>query len=151
MNSTTQQIFIDLKGHWSLNRELVDLNTGVKHSASGHAVFTKNKANVLAYEETGVLSLPENSANLNFTRKYIYELKDNAIHIILDDGINRGDLFQKLIPTEDNKVFKGSEHLCVNDIYNGTYHFINENEFSIEYSKIGPRMNVEIRTVYRKK
>ncbi|MBN2790714.1 MAG: hypothetical protein JXR69_11035 [Candidatus Delongbacteria bacterium] len=149
--SYIKDIFENLEGSWTLNREFVDLDTGVKHSASGNAVFKKNKANILAYEETGVLSLPENSANLNFTRKYLYELKDNAIHIILDDGINRGDLFQKLIPTEDERVFKGTEHLCVNDTYNGTYHFINENEFSIEIIKKGPRMNVEIKTSYRKK
>ncbi|MCK4979069.1 MAG: hypothetical protein KAS62_01675 [Candidatus Delongbacteria bacterium] len=147
-------MFKSLESDWELTREFLNLETNTKDFATGNALFTKlNKIdqNLLSYEESGTLTLTDNSTKINFNRKYIYELKDNKINIILNDGINKGQLFQTLIPTDNGCSFVGTEHICINDKYNGKYIFINKNEFSIEIIKKGPRSNLRIMTRFNRR
>ena len=100
MHKNIKDIFESLESNWELTREFLNLETNTKTFATGFASFTKlNKLdqNLLSYEEKGTLTLADNSTKIKFTRKYIYQLKDNKINIILNDGINKGQLFQTLI------------------------------------------------------
>lgn len=148
--NTIKEIFKNLEGHWSLNREIVDIMANSLTHAMGKVVFIKGKemdSNILNYVETGVLLINE-SKKINFTKKYIYQLTNDAIHIILDDGVTKGELFQTLIHLGDTCSFVGTEHICKNDKHNGKYHFTNEHEFSIEYVVKGPNMNFQIKSIY---
>lgn len=116
-----------------------------------HLLFLdKTDYNSLHYEETGVLCLSNSSKKINFTRKYIYQLKDDTIHILLNDGVTKGELFQSLIPLDDGNSFVGTEHICRLDVHNGKYFFKNEFSFDTEYTVKGLDSNLEIKSIYSK-
>lgn len=148
-----KEIFNGLEGNWLFDRKIKNLTTNTLDFANGKASFTfldKNDYNSLYYEETGVLSLSSSSKKINFTRKYIYQLKDDTIDILLNDGVTKGELFQSLIPLDDGNSFVGTEHVCRLDLHNGKYFFKNESSFDTEYTVKGSNSNLEIKSVYTK-
>jgi hypothetical protein len=147
-----RNIFENLKGNWNIKRVINDLNLNKSNFANGIASFTQSKFDIdsLNYIENGKLVLSEENKTINFTRKYIYRIEDNIINIILDDGLTKGKLFQSLISNNDECVLKGSEHICKLDRHNGSYFFIDETNFYIEYTINGPTTNMLIRTDYIK-
>lgn len=148
-----KEIFNSLEGNWLFDREIKNLTNDTLDFANGKASFIfleKTDYNSLYYEETGILSLSNSSKKINFTRKYIYQLKDDTIHILLNDGVTKGDLFQSLIPLNNGCDFIGTEHICRTDIHNGNYFFENEFTFYTEYSIKGSNSDLEIKSTYSK-
>lgn len=157
MNNTTNattEIFKNLEGTWSFSRIIRDRKANTEHYAVGEVVFSReelDKKNTLHYKEMGKVNLSEINKELEFNRKYIYELRNDEIHIIFNDGISKGKLYQKLIPEEDSfGRFIGTDHLCVRDNYEGRYSFPNDQEFSILYFVKGPEKNMQIETKFEK-
>lgn len=147
------QIFTSLNGEWKLERQIVDVNTKASHQATGIARFTwanPTEKTTYAYKETGKLELEHGGHSIQFNRRYIYQLKEDAIHIILDDGVTKGKLFQTLIPQKTDCGFVGSEHVCRADKHNGEYQFINENSFKTAFTIKGPKNHVQIKTTFTK-
>ncbi|MGB0868894.1 MAG: DUF6314 family protein [Flavobacteriales bacterium] len=149
MIKNQKTIFENLKGVWSFNREIIDLNSNEINKATGKVIFTQINANKLHYLEEGQLLIVRNDAKLNFKREYLYELKEEQIHIILNDGLTKGDLFQKLFLSENNNML-GTEHMCNLDSHNGRYHFTNKHEFYTEFTIVGPKVNQVIKTTFSK-
>lgn len=147
-----KKIFENFKGNWIIKRLINDLHLNKSNYANGIASFTQsnNEIDCLNYIENGKLLLNEGNRSINFTRKYIYKIADNRIDIILDDGVTKGKLFQSLFFENDDEVLKGTEHICKLDKHNGTYIFIDEDNFYIEYTVNGPKINLFIRTEYSK-
>ncbi len=145
-----RNIFENLKGDWIIKRVINDLNLNKSNYANGIASFTQSNHEIdsLNYIENGKLFLSEDNKPINFTRKYIYKIEDDIINIILDDGVTKGKLFQSLIFNTDEHMLKGSEHICKLDKHNGSYFFIDETNFYIEYTINGPTTNLFIRTDY---
>jgi hypothetical protein len=147
-----KKIFENLKGDWIIKRVINDLNLNKSNYANGIVSFTQsnNEIDSLNYIENGKLLLNEGNKSINFTRKYIYKIEENRINIILDDGVTKGELFQSHFFENNEDVLKGSEHICKLDKHNGTYIFIDESNFYIEYTVNGPKTNLFIKTEYSK-
>ena len=147
-----KKVFENFKGDWIIKRLIKDLHLNKSSQANGIASFTQSNSEIdcLNYIENGKLLLSEENKSINFTRKYIYKIADIRIDIILDDGVTKGELFQSLFFENDEEIVKGSEHICKLDKHNGTYTFIDENNFNIEYTVNGPKTNLLIRTEYSK-
>lgn len=145
------EIFNNLEGKWALNREITDSKKNAVYLAQGMAIFKKNlKPEILYYVENGHVQIKESSNPLKFSRKYIYKLNQDSIDIYLDDGPTKGKLFQRIEINNLNENFIGSEHLCRLDKHNGTYHFIDEFNFRIKYTVVGPNTNLFIKTIFSK-
>lgn len=154
MNKSTRDIFENLRGDWILNRTIEDLNLNEINTAIGMASFSHSDVddiNSLQYNETGKLLLKERGKSISFTRKYIYKIVEDRINIILDDGVTKGELFQTIMFENDENELKGSEHICKLDRHNGKYFFVDDINFYIEYTINGPKINLLIKTDYRKK
>ncbi|WP_027003090.1 DUF6314 family protein [Hugenholtzia roseola] len=153
MDKRARNIFENLKGDWTLNRIIKDLNLNEINTASGVASFSQSsldEIDSLYYVENGKLLLKKINKLINFTREYIYKIVDNQIDIILNDGVTKGNLFQTLIFENNEHELKGSEHICKLDRHNGKYYFIDKFNFYIEYTVNGPKTNLLIRTNYSK-
>lgn len=154
LSTQAKHIFQNLEGTWAFSRIIKDRLALAEHYAVGEAVFLKegNKNPViLLYHEKGKVNLSDLEKELGFERKYIFKLKNDEIHIIFNDGISKGKLYQKLIPEGDSSGrYIGTEHLCVRDNYEGRYAFPNDQEFSILYFIKGPKKNMEIETRFEK-
>ncbi|WP_291724989.1 DUF6314 family protein [Bernardetia sp.] len=147
-----KEIFDNLVGNWSFERKIYDRKTQNLDTARGNASFVVSKAetNKLFYQEKGILLLAKSSKQINFQRKYVYFLENNAIHIFLDDGVTKGKLFQTLIPLESENSFIGTEHICRLDRHNGKYFFKDKSSFTTEYTITGKDSNIEIQSIYLK-
>lgn len=80
---SAKEIFDNLVGSWSFERRIYDKKAQTLDSAKGDASFvvSKEDINKLLYQEKGVLFLSKSSKQINFKRKYVYHLKNDAIHI----------------------------------------------------------------------
>jgi len=147
MQSAAQHIFNHLTGSWHFQRKIKDIYKATTVHAQGKAnfyVISSDEPKRLQYEERGKLFLPKKLQPVSFTRRYVYELIGDIIHIWLDDGMTSGDLFQSLIPQEKIGHFIGTAHLCRLDIHKGKYFFSSESSFDIAYEIEGPQTHLEI-------
>ncbi|WP_196892197.1 DUF6314 family protein [Aureivirga marina] len=150
MNRDSKEIFESLKGEWAFERKIYNVTTKTTVLASGNASFTliSEAPNCLDYVEIGLITLQENLRNINFSKKYIYKLFEDQIEIVLNDGVTKGELFQVLLPSEEENLFHGTEHICRLDTHNGRYYFKDNSSFKTEFSVIGPNTNMKITSVY---
>ncbi len=150
--ANARHIFNNLEGTWRFARTLSDHAAEMFFTASGEAVFEKMEGenDQLFYRENGVLNLCGNRKEIAFRRNYIFRLVDEMIQIFFDDGISKRKLYQTLLPQNEEGLYVGTEHHCVEDTYHGQYVFQKEDEFSIVYMVYGPKKNLEIKSIFKK-
>ena len=153
MITDTQEIFGHLIGNWTFERQIHDQNLGAVHQATGRVTFStleNQDPNALLYSEEGIVTMADDKAKANFKREYIYQLFNDEIHIMLNDGVTKGQLFQTLIPSGNEDHFIGTEHICRLDRHNGKYAFISPSAFLTEFTVIGPDTNLRIESAFKK-
>ncbi len=153
MITNTQAIFGHLIGNWTFERQIHDQNLGAIHQAIGRVTFCtieNQNPNTLLYNEEGTVTMGNDKAKANFKREYIYQLFNDEIHIILNDGVTKGQLFQTLIPSRNEDHFIGTEHICKLDRHNGKYAFLSPSAFRTEFTVIGPNTNLRIESEFKK-
>ena len=151
------KIFNNLEGKWILERIIHNMNTSEWNYVKGKACFfsetnVTNKGNVLRYNEEGFLYLTRSKKTLSFNKKYRYRCLNDTIEIFFDDGLTKGQLFQKMIPDhmQERYSLTGSEYICKLDRYNASYYFKNAQEFETYYTIVGKQKNYKINSSYRK-
>lgn len=113
---------------------------------AGRALFARQSDDHLHYAETGILTTDE-GAVLEPSRSYDYYYRHDAIVVTYADGPQKGSLFLELPITCS---VSAARHLCGEDLYEARYHFMNAQQFSIEFSVSGPRKNYLHRTDFSK-
>ncbi len=149
MESDIKKIFSNLEGDWKLSREIINNNENHTLNAKGIACFIRD-LETFFYEEKGEVLLNDNSKRIKFNRKYIYKLCGEYIDIILNDGLTKGELFQRLYFSDVTSEFEGSEHICRLDKHNGKHIFIDDFSFKTRYTVKGPNTDLIIETLFIK-
>ena len=142
-----RDLYVRLRHDWNFSRTIEDRFNNRILRANGQASFQDtNNQNILIYRETGSFFDPIENAN-QFFRSYRYIFKDDKIDIFFADGPSTGQIFHSLY-SKQNPYFTSNTHLCGDDIYDGLYHFNNDNALVIHYKATGPHKNYEIVTDY---
>lgn len=144
---TAKNIFVNLIGVWNFSRSIKDYLNKAEISATGIVEFTSINLNKTLYKEEG--SLLMNGKKISFTRKYYYCLEEGLIKIYFADGVNYGSLFHTLdINFKELPAMAKGRHLCINDLYQGVFHFYHENKFKNSFKIKGPHKDQLIDTVF---
>lgn len=156
-----------LNNKWLFNRTIQHHNNSNNIiNVYGNAIWSilntnnnDNNAIDLLYREDGVMKLNNNNNDIKVHQQYIYNINHNNNNITIyftdiNDNTKRGNLFHELIfdntSNNNNNIYKStSNHLCIQDYYNGKYIFdtIN-NTISIEYNVNGPNKDYTSITKY---
>lgn len=147
------KIFNSLEGSWQLERAIP--NQGL---VKGEASFTPyqqevKSGTVLHYEEKGILTLTDKK-EFNFSREYFYHFNNDQISVFFVEDDKPGKLFHILKFSqrfkETDLMRASARHHCRDDIYDATYLFQNENQFTLSYRVYGPTKNYSSETVFQK-
>ena len=143
------KIFNSLAGHWQLERRIP--NQGL---VKGQACFSNYKeSSTLHYQETGILTL-EDKKEFNFSREYFYYYENEQISVFFVENARPGKLFHTL---EFSPRFKDADpiracarHHCRHDIYDATYSFQDDKQFTVSYRVHGPTKNYSSATIFQR-
>lgn len=150
MDSKSVLVFDTFIGWWDFERTIMDYTSGSQIKANGSVEFTKLSDNRLMYHERGTLLL--GNKEISFSRKYYYCLEPNHISIYFADGVNYGQLFQALVVDfEQSPAMAQAEHLCINDMYRGTFLFYNGGRFKNTFRIKGPNKDQLIDSTFTKR
>lgn len=142
-----KKIFFSLQGQWSLER-----TTNGHGKMQGMASFLPLEGHhlVLFYKEEGEHIL-ENGTSVSFFRENIYCLNQDYLDVYFAHNRKRGAFFHRLFFSKNPKdCLAHGEHLCGQDLYEGTYQFIDPNRFTILYRIKGPQKNMQICTLFQR-
>jgi hypothetical protein len=146
---SAKNVFINLMGAWNFSRSINDYQNKTEIPATGIVEFTSINENKSLYKEEGSLLI--NGKKISFTRKYYYCLAEELIKIYFADGANYGSLFQTLdINFKEIPAMAKGSHLCINDLYQGVFHFYHENKFKNSFKIKGPHKDQLIDTVFER-
>jgi hypothetical protein len=143
--SSAKQVFSLLQGVWRFTRSVVNKAPLQEYDGTGYAVFSllSGSANELKYHERVILKNLYTKQTVKGYQTYRYLYNSDLDEII--KYLENGKLFYKLnISGLDCLGY----HLCVKDDHKATYHFNNDNKFSLQYKVIGPKNNYSISTEY---
>lgn len=168
--SNVKQIFDSLPGIWRLTRETLTplkqwQNSGAECiKANGFAVFIPNDTdpNLLIYTEKVTINSDDNAMNgMQAKQKYKYRYDKSAQTLtkyFYDDrlfyemkiGANPSDSEGRTEAIASNELRFCGSHLCVQDTYEASYVFRNDDRFELNYSVKGPKKCYRIITQYEK-
>lgn len=132
-------IFRSLGGVWRFTRQIKGCG-----KMSGTATFIQKSPNLLLYREDGLLKLNDGPVFESY-RNYIYELKNDKITALFEDG----RFFHEL--EFDGGVVARGHHECGLDLYRASYHFETPNAFSLQWAVTGPKKDYTILTNFEKR
>ncbi len=146
INEVSQIIFPQLPGNWSFLR---NFSTG--DHVVGKACFKETAPNLLHYQEQGVLI--HQGGQFTVYRDYFYSFDrlSNEINVYFARNQQPDDLLHTLFFQEAiNPIIAAGRHLCKNDCYEVSYHFLSEYRFEVIYRVKGPRKDYVSTTQYSK-
>lgn len=142
---SSQSIFTQLPGQWSVNRTTSDSS-----SFQGQASFQVVDESTLDYFEQGILRL-ESGYSCEATRGYRYYLLDNKIRIDFANSPSNEGTFIILEPKQVGQKNIGvGSHLCIADRYDCTFTFQTPTLITLEIEVHGPKKNYSMQTVLEK-
>lgn len=148
MISKARSKFNSLEGKWIFTRVIDDKITNNRNTANGEAIFIKLENDTYQYNESGILEL--NFRYYPFTRSYIYSFINEGVDIIFNDGLSKGQIFNRLDFNVDIDNCSDS-HICNLDKHFSEYQFISDFEFEIKHTVVGPVVNYISFTSFTKK
>lgn len=170
--SSVRQIFDSLPGIWRLTRETLTplkqwQNSGAECiKANGFAAFIPNQSdpNLLIYTEKVTINSddPDNAMNgMQARQKYKYRYDkaaqtltkyfyDDRLFYELKIGDNLSDTEGTTEVIAFNELKFCGSHLCVQDTYDASYVFRNNDQFELNYSVKGPKKCYRIITKFEK-
>ena len=146
---STQVVLNALIGPWNFERVITHFDTGRQELVTGVVQFTKSKLlDYVIYREDGLYHLtPQKS--LQVFREYEYIDKNGILEIYFVEGGKRAHLFLSLKFTkQEDKVWVAtSDHLCIKDLYQGTFEIelegIGATSMTMTYRVKGPQKDYE--------
>ena len=129
----------DFAGDWALLRVIDDARGGHAARLEGRARFVPD-AGGLAYEETGLLSLP-GQPPMEATRRYLWRAASAGIEVFFEDG----RFFHLIGPGARPEA----RHDCPPDRYVVAYDFSHWPDWSTRWRVEGPRKDYAMRSDYR--
>jgi len=139
-----------LVGKWSFERTITDHLSASTQKVYGKISYSLQKPNfdTLRYREDGFLDLP-NGNKLEVFREYDYLHKDGALEMYFIENGERTYLFLslKFEEQQDGYWVATSDHLCIKDLYKGTFKIafdgIGASEVIMTYRVKGPNKDYE--------
>ena len=119
------------EGRWSLTRVVKDEHGGAEGHLSGVAIFTRDGADHLIYEESGTLSYA-NQPPMAATRRYIWVAVEEGIEVLFEDG-------RAFHVIESGRSMPDANHHCDPDLYHVSYDFSRWPAWSSTWRVVGPR------------
>jgi len=136
---------IDLKSVFS-GRWIVSRTSNNMPFFEGEAIFTQLGVNFLHYFEEGKVIYPNGFETTSY-QNYYFELKGNAFSVFFDESKMR--LFHHIeLKQNGHEYFGAASHLCINDLYDSSYNFIHEDNWSLHHKVQGPRKDYKLVTLY---
>ncbi|MFF4739880.1 DUF6314 family protein [Streptomyces sp. NPDC001262] len=132
-----------LAGHWSLDRTLIDLDTGSHGWFHGTAAFRP------AADETHVLHTEDGELSWNGT----VNRAGRTLRMLPGPDGTAAVMFADGRPFHHLDLRTGhwtARHPCGQDLYNGTYTVVSPDEWHLQWRTTGPAKNQELRSVYRR-
>ena len=125
------EIFNVLEGEWSIIRDISGYG-----QYQGNAFFEKKNPYEISFFETGFTQTYLDK-KINSSQRYCYRLENNFISVYFT---HQEKLFYQLSTLNFcNKFYAATaEHQCLNDLYQITYYFYNNNHFDLIYIVRGP-------------
>lgn len=128
-------------GEWRVERTIDDLKSGDTGTFTGVVSFAPIPEG-LAYREEGTLEMGAWQGPA--FRSYIWELgEDGAVNVHFADG----RFFHRFSLTGGDAAMV---HACDPDLYRGRIAAVSEAEFKITWRIIGPRKDLDMRSLYRR-
>lgn len=145
-----------LLGSWSFERSICDRLTATSQRVHGNVSFSLQETNLdcLLYREDGFLDLP-NGNQLEVFREYVYLQQGGALNIhFVENGSQAGLFLDLKFYEKSHGSWKAtSEHLCINDLYKGTFQItfegLSATEVVMTYRVNGPNKDYEAVTYLR--
>jgi len=140
MSQSTNDIFHNLEGKWSIKRIL-----GAVGTAEGEASFIQTgNSNVFSYQEKLEITFTGYEKQTGHQEyKFIYDVERDSI-----SKYNSSDNFMYQLKFSGNKA--NGEYDCTPDKYIATYMFLSDNKFFLIYKVTGPAKNYSIVTEFEK-
>ncbi len=143
-------IIQNLPGKWFISRTINGENIYSGHAFLTPADFSIPKALVFFYTESGTLSLPQGSFE-NF-RHYTYVFFPDLMHLEIYFDHQKKRLFQNIPLSQTEHGLTGHAHYdCMPDVYDSNYAFTNNSGFCVKHVVTGPKKNMIIESVYKRK
>jgi hypothetical protein len=144
-----------LVGKWSFERSINDRISGAIQRVHGEIGYSLQEPHFksLRYREDGFLELP--GTRLEVFREYDYLCKNGALEIYFVENGERTYLFLSLRFEKQEEGFwvASSDHLCVKDLYKGSFKMSFDgtaaSEVSMTYRVKGPNKDYESVTFLR--
>jgi len=140
-----------LVGRWNFEREIHDhlsCATQHVHGQVAYSLDDQHDLDSLRYREDGFLDL-ENGNTLEVFREYDYRCTGNTLELYFVENGERAHLFLSLkFEKHQNGYWHAtSDHLCINDLYKGTFEIafdgLGASEVSMTYRVKGPNKDYE--------
>lgn len=168
---TAKQIFDSLPGIWKLTRETLtplkqwQLSGAECIKASGFAAFTPVESNpgLLIYSEKVIINSASgsNSGMNGVEAKQKYKYRYDGANTTLTKYFFDDRLFYTLKidaqqsegstdATASSEAVGCGEHLCIEDLYEANYSFLNDRQFELKYTINGPKKCYGIITKFDK-
>lgn len=121
-----------LRGAWSIERRLFDRASGASGTFRGTAVFTDDDDGGLVHDETGALRWAD-QPDVPTTRRLLWKPAERAaaMDVFFADGR----------PFHHLDLSTGGDqptHPCSADMYSGTFHVLNDDAWSYQWTVTGP-------------
>ena len=138
------QILQDLRGAWILHR---DIQPGGAR-LHGDAVFAPMGEAVLAYRESGILTLADGRESFAY-RQYRYRLSEDNVVVEFADGPDIGKQFLSLRFSRTDRGWEASDvHVCRDDTYHANYRILGPAAFEVIITVQGPAKAYELVSRY---
>ncbi len=143
-SSIINAVFNQLIGIWGLERQIDDRSGhGV---LSGQCIFTPIDENRLLCEERGELRY--NGVEIEASRSYIYECRDDKIIILYNDLHRKGDVLHELdFSNEGDTQIARHCHLCVTDTYDLEFQLLGNGKIQMNYVVKGPHKDYTMNSI----
>lgn len=143
------QLYDYFVGQWSISRLIQDTLEDQSGNMEGIVTFHPLSQTLLHYEEKGQFRL--NDQSFDVFRHYGYEFFEFhlAIYFVRNLEERRFDPFCQL--TFDENGWAKTHHPCRDDLYQGTFELISENQFKTTWLVNGPEKQTCLSTMHHRK
>jgi len=152
--STPSVMLASLIGRWSFHRDIIESSRPTETQAVDGLVTFQHMSGLFGearYREDGKLVL-SSGKELDVFREYDYAVEDDKLCIYFVESGERAHTFLRLKfnKQESNEWTASSDHLCVNDLYVGTFKVVLDgiiaSRVDIEYKVTGPNKDYRSHT-----
>jgi hypothetical protein len=133
-----------LRGHWEINREMVDERAGAAGIFRGMAVFSPTRFDALEWIETGELQWSGRTQQAG--RRLLVAVQPDACGTA-DIAFDDGRFFHRVDLSSGADAFV---HGCAPDTYSGSWAVDSPDHFTIRWTVEGPAKRITIGSNYRR-